>query len=295
MNTIFYIARIIVLSMILTCRAAALSIPALQLSLQWNFVPCTICLKFHCKDASDADNFFDRNVGNESRSAHSILDRWSNHGICCSALQVGNLYISTSFFWWTANARVRKINSRCWSWAWVGPDQNVATLLNSLVKSYIAFAALYGLMFGVGIGLAYSAPLVCGARWVPQRKGLINGVVTAGFGLGAFAFNFVITALVNPHNNSPCVYNNATCPWGVEGSKKTYFDPQGDVASRVPHLLLILAAAYAALVIVGASMLTNPAAALQRKRDRFVLFFVCLRNFGWRSCQHQTSICIIRR
>ncbi|XP_005112731.2 MFS-type transporter asR1, partial [Aplysia californica] len=61
----------------------------------------------------------------------------------------------------------------------------------------------YGLMFGYGIGLAYTAPLGCAMRWFPQRKGLVNGLVVAGFGGGAFIFDQVQTAFINPDNFKP--------------------------------------------------------------------------------------------
>ena len=55
------------------------------------------------------------------------------------------------------------------------------------------FVVTYGLMFGVGCGITYSCPLVCGLKWMPEKKGMVNGIVTGGFGLGAFVFNFIIT------------------------------------------------------------------------------------------------------
>jgi hypothetical protein len=38
--------------------------------------------------------------------------------------------------------------------------------LSSLATSATEFILTYGLMFGFGIGLAYSCPLVCGLKWV---------------------------------------------------------------------------------------------------------------------------------
>ena len=38
---------------------------------------------------------------------------------------------------------------------------------------------------------------------MPQRKGLVNGIVLAGFGGGAFIFNQIQTAYVNPNNLVP--------------------------------------------------------------------------------------------
>jgi hypothetical protein len=40
-------------------------------------------------------------------------------------------------------------------------------------------------------------------QWLPHRKGLVNGCVVAGFGGGAFIFDQIQTAYINPHNLSP--------------------------------------------------------------------------------------------
>eukprot|EP00662_Eupelagonemidae_sp_cell21_P005356 gene5356-35186_t len=38
---------------------------------------------------------------------------------------------------------------------------------------------------------------------MPERKGLVNGVITLGFGLGAFCFNFLMTWYLNPLGCQP--------------------------------------------------------------------------------------------
>ena len=43
----------------------------------------------------------------------------------------------------------------------------------------------YGLIFGIGVGMAYIGPLTCAMKWLPKWKGFANGIVVAGFGLGA--------------------------------------------------------------------------------------------------------------
>jgi OFA family oxalate/formate antiporter-like MFS transporter len=44
----------------------------------------------------------------------------------------------------------------------------------------------YGIIGGAGIGLGYVTPVATAAKWFPDRKGLITGMVVMGFGLGAF-------------------------------------------------------------------------------------------------------------
>ncbi|GFN89133.1 oxalate:formate antiporter-like isoform x1 [Plakobranchus ocellatus] len=67
-------------------------------------------------------------------------------------------------------------------------------------ESFILTVLTYGLMVGSGTGIAYAIPLSCAMKWFPHRKGLVSGFVVAGFGGGAFIFNQVITAFVNPNN-----------------------------------------------------------------------------------------------
>lgn len=37
-------------------------------------------------------------------------------------------------------------------------------------------------------------------QWLPDKEGLVNGCVVAGFGGGAFIFDQIQTAYINPHN-----------------------------------------------------------------------------------------------
>ena len=44
---------------------------------------------------------------------------------------------------------------------------------------------------------------LAGLKWLPDRKGLVNGMIVTGFGLGAFVFDFVISWYCNPENKMP--------------------------------------------------------------------------------------------
>jgi MFS family permease len=57
--------------------------------------------------------------------------------------------------------------------------------------SFWLFLLSYGLVFGLGIGIAYVGPLSCAMRWMPRYKGVAGGFVVAGFGLGALFFDQV--------------------------------------------------------------------------------------------------------
>lgn len=104
----------------------------------------------------------------------------------------------------------------------------------------------YGLLFGVGVGIAYIGPLSSAMKWLPKRKGFANGIVVAGFGLGALIFNIVQTMYVNPGNETATKVNG-----------EEYFTEQ-DLLHRVPHLFLILGGSYAVMQLIGSLLITNP-------------------------------------
>lgn len=53
----------------------------------------------------------------------------------------------------------------------------------------LLFWATVGLLAGVGIGFAYVCPIAALVKWFPQHKGLVSGIVVAGFGFGAYLFS----------------------------------------------------------------------------------------------------------
>ncbi|KAK7090715.1 L-lactate transporter-like isoform X2 [Littorina saxatilis] len=113
--------------------------------------------------------------------------------------------------------------------------------------SFAATTITYGLMFGLGIGIAYAVPMAVGMRWLPKRKGLVNGCVVAGFGGGAFIFDQIQTAYINPNNLSPDLT--------INGDK---FFTQDDILDKVPMMFIILGGTYAVMQLIGCLLLTNP-------------------------------------
>jgi hypothetical protein len=76
----------------------------------------------------------------------------------------------------------------------VGPQR--AMLIGSVLMNAGIFAASfadrllpfilgYSVLFGLGVGLGYTAPMQAGWGWFPNSKGLVNGIVLLGFGFGA--------------------------------------------------------------------------------------------------------------
>ncbi|KAL3848577.1 hypothetical protein ACJMK2_019427 [Sinanodonta woodiana] len=117
----------------------------------------------------------------------------------------------------------------------------------TIQKSFIAFAATYGFVFGFGMFAAYTSTLTSVIKWMPNNPGLAGGIIVAGFGGGALVFNQAITRYINPHNKVPDV---------IEGSDRYFSDD--DLLDRVPTSFLILGATYTVMQVIGIVMITSP-------------------------------------
>jgi len=100
----------------------------------------------------------------------------------------------------------------------------------------------YGVLFGVGIGIAYPNILVVVMQWFPEHKGLVNGIVLSGFGLSALIMDKIQTALINPEN--------------VEQDESTGFTDTA-LLSRFPSVFLYLGALYFGMQCVGVLLISN--------------------------------------
>ncbi|PWR70857.1 MFS transporter [Methanospirillum stamsii] len=59
-------------------------------------------------------------------------------------------------------------------------------ILASYATSVLMLFILYGFIGGLGVGIAYGAPVAAAARWFPDRRGFAVGLVLLGFGFSAF-------------------------------------------------------------------------------------------------------------
>lgn len=80
----------------------------------------------------------------------------------------------------------------------------LALQIKSLMLLYIG----YGLCGGVGLGLGYVTPVATAAKWFPDKKGLVTGMVIMGFGLGALLMSKVLmpTLMASTGGNLPAVF-----------------------------------------------------------------------------------------
>ncbi len=76
--------------------------------------------------------------------------------------------------------------------------------LASFQRSPLGLAVCYGLIGGLGAGIAYPTPVATLIRWFPERKGLMGGVGVFGFGAGSLVFAPVIAAVLDgaPHEQA---------------------------------------------------------------------------------------------
>ena len=115
----------------------------------------------------------------------------------------------------------------------------------TIQHSLFATTITYGLMFGFGTALAYAPPMAVAMKWFPRKKGLVNGIIVGGFGMGAFVFNTVQTTFLNPWNHSP----------GKDG----YFaESESAVLERVPSVFLLLGTLYGIMQLVAVMLISVP-------------------------------------
>ncbi len=81
-------------------------------------------------------------------------------------------------------------------------------------------------------------PIYNSWKYFPKNKGLMGGIVVGGFGFGAFVFNFVSTAVVNPNHLE---------------AENGYFPLE--VANNVPKMIRVLCLSWLGLSIIGIAMI----------------------------------------
>ncbi len=68
--------------------------------------------------------------------------------------------------------------------------------INSLIGLYLT----YGVIAGMGIGMAYGCCVATPVKWFPDKRGLAGGLTAAGFGSGAIVFAPLAVSLIEKFN-----------------------------------------------------------------------------------------------
>ncbi|MGK5551304.1 L-lactate MFS transporter [Actinomadura kijaniata] len=61
----------------------------------------------------------------------------------------------------------------------------------------------FGVVGGLGLGVAYIVPVAMLQKWYPDKRGLITGVAVGGFGFGAVLTSPLAQGLVDAHRQTP--------------------------------------------------------------------------------------------
>lgn len=85
---------------------------------------------------------------------------------------------------------------------------NLVAALALHLQSLPLLYAGYGVMGGIGLGLGYVTPVATAAKWFPDKKGLVTGLVIMGFGFGALLMSKVLAPalLAAAHGNMVVVF-----------------------------------------------------------------------------------------
>ncbi|MCX8015466.1 MAG: OFA family MFS transporter, partial [candidate division WOR-3 bacterium] len=67
----------------------------------------------------------------------------------------------------------------------------------SFANGIVPLVLSYGVISGIGIGLAYVCPISAGVKWFPDKRGLITGLSVAGFGAGALVVGPLARLLID--------------------------------------------------------------------------------------------------
>jgi OFA family oxalate/formate antiporter-like MFS transporter len=81
----------------------------------------------------------------------------------------------------------------------------LASLVHSAGQLWL-LVLTYGLIGGIGLGLAYITPIAMLVKWFPDRRGLITGIAVGGFGFGAVLTGPIAKALLARTDNEPSVF-----------------------------------------------------------------------------------------
>ena len=81
----------------------------------------------------------------------------------------------------------------------VGLGFILASFTSTLPFLYVAF----GFVVGAGNGFGYATPIPVGSKWFPDKRGLVVGLMVAGYGGGSAIFGPVATALISEYGWRP--------------------------------------------------------------------------------------------
>jgi OFA family oxalate/formate antiporter-like MFS transporter len=120
--------------------------------------------------------------------------------------------------------------------------------------------ATYGVIGGIGAGMAYVTPLAAVTKWFPQRRGLAGGLVVGCFGLGAFIYNQWVPQLPGFH---AAVTHAGQAIAKTAGAQFTAGD-----SNAVMQVFVVSGLVYLLIGLPAAALLRDPPPGEGRSRSR---------------------------
>ena len=122
----------------------------------------------------------------------------------------------------------------------------------------------YGVLGGLGLGMAYITPVAMVTKWFPDKRGFASGMVVMGFGLGAFLYNQIVTripsfAAAAKAATAYTVAKAASAKAGTAFNAAQYHLSAASV-DAVMHVFLISGIVFLIVGGLAAFMLANPPA-----------------------------------
>jgi MFS transporter, OFA family, oxalate/formate antiporter len=126
--------------------------------------------------------------------------------------------------------------------------------------------ATYGIMGGIGAGMAYITPVAMVTKWFPDRKGLAGGLVATGFGLGAFVYNLLVPRLAGfhaaaLHAGASLAAKAAASAAGAQFDLRHLTSAQTFTAADIGAVMQVFVASGVVFLVIGlaaASLFRNP-------------------------------------
>lgn len=119
--------------------------------------------------------------------------------------------------------------------------------LSSYTSTLGPYLTCYTLMNGIGAGMCYLVPIICGWDYFPDRRGLVTGICLGGYGFGTFIFAQISTAIVNPDGEEP-----------IDDPAEHINFYSYEVAMRVPVMIRELCYIWVFLVVIGIVSVSRP-------------------------------------
>ncbi|CAD5215153.1 unnamed protein product [Bursaphelenchus xylophilus] len=113
----------------------------------------------------------------------------------------------------------------------------------SIQVSFYWLLVTTGLIASFGQGMAYVNVLTQCQRWMPKNVGFVSGLITAGFGSGAFLLSPIQTKFINPNN--------------LKVDDEGFFT-QPEILERVPYLFLLMGGMFAVIQTIGLLFIAEP-------------------------------------